>query len=76
MVGDYTAAATSNGKVHGVFATAKAPVGSTLAESMETNATGLLDAAEDGIAYTSANDKPVANAHSDHPQLLVPMLGQ
>ena len=76
MVGDYTAAATANGKVHGVFATAKAPVGSTLNEAMETNATGLLELAEDGITYTSKNDKPVPNAHSDHPRVLTPVVGQ
>lgn len=76
MVGDYMSAATSNGKVHGVFATAKAPVGSTLNEAMETNATGLLDFAEDGITYTSKNDKLVPNAHSDHPRVLTPVVGQ
>ena len=76
MVGDYMSATTSNGKVHGVFATAKAPVGSTLNEAMETNATGLLDLAEDGITYTSKNDKPVPNAHSDHPRVLTPVVGQ
>ena len=67
---------TSNGKIHGVFATAKAPVGSKLSEAMETNATGLADLAEDGIEYTSIHDRPVPNAHSDHPRSLVPMLGQ
>ena len=76
MVGDYASAVTSNGKIHGVFATAKAPVGSKLNEAMETNATGLADLAEDGLEYTSIHDRPVPNAHSDHPRSLVPMLGQ
>ncbi len=76
MVGDYMSATTTNGKVHGVFATAKAPVGGTLSEAMETNATGLLDFAEDGITYTSKNDKPVPNAHSDGPRVLTPVVGQ
>ena len=76
MVGDYMSATTEGGKVHGVFATAKANVGSKLNESMETNATGLADIAEDGITYTSEHDKPVANAHSTRPVSKVPLLGQ
>ena len=76
MVGDYTSATTTAGKIHGVFATAKAPVGSKFSEPMETNATGLADLAEDGITYTSEHDKPVANAHSDHPRAQVPMVSE
>jgi hypothetical protein len=72
MVGDYMAASIPGGKVHGVFAGAQAPVGSTLNESMFTNATGLADVAADEPQFSSANDKPVPNAHSDHPRRTTP----
>ena len=76
MVGDYTSATTSGGKIHAIFATANAPVGSTFDEAMQTNAAGLPDLAEDGVTFTSKHDKPVANAHSDHPRLTTPVVGQ
>jgi len=72
MVGDYTSGSFANGKVHGAFAEAKAPVGSTLNEEMFTNAAGLADVAEDEPQYSSKNDKPVPNAHSDHPRRTTP----
>jgi hypothetical protein len=72
MVGDYTSGSFANGKVHGVFAEAKAPVGSTLNEEMFTNAAGLADVAEWEAQYSSENDKPVPNAHSDHPRRTTP----
>ena len=76
MVGDYTSATTSGGKIHAIFATANAPVGSTFDEAMQTNASGLPDLADDGVTFTSKHDKPVANAHSDHPRLTTPVVGQ
>jgi hypothetical protein len=72
MAGDYITSAISVGKVHGVFADAKAPVGSTFNENMFTNTTGLADVAADEPQFSSANDKPVPNAHSDHPKRTTP----
>jgi hypothetical protein len=72
MVGDYIAAAIPGSKVHGVFAGAKAPVGSTLNEAMFTNASGLPPAEADEPQFSSANDKPVPNAHPDHPRRTTP----
>ena len=66
MAGDYQAASYLAQRVHGVFPVAKAPSGSTLEEAMDTNASGLPAAAsEEGSArLSSADDKPVAGAHS------------
>jgi hypothetical protein len=72
MVGDYMAASIPGSKVHGVFAGAQAPVGSTLNEAMFTNATGLADVAADEPQFSSANDKPVPHPHSDHPRRTTP----
>jgi hypothetical protein len=55
-----------------VFATAKAPVGATLNEPMDTNAVGMTAASADEPQFSSANDKPVANAHSDVPRRTKP----
>lgn len=63
MLGDYNAVAYPGTKAHAVFATAQAPVGSTLNEPMDTNAAGLPLAPANG-ALIVANDKPVKNAHS------------
>jgi hypothetical protein len=72
MVGDYMAASFTRGGVHGVFSDAQAPVGSTLNEASFTNATGLADVADSGPQFSSANDKQVPNAHSDHPKRTTP----
>jgi hypothetical protein len=72
MVGDFMTASFVGQKVHGVFADAKAPVGTTLNESMETNQFGLAEPAADEPRFTSANDKPVPNAHSDVPRRTTP----
>jgi hypothetical protein len=71
MAGDYQTVTLIGGKAHGVTPLASVPVGSTLNEAMFTNTTGLSDA-EDGPQFSSANDKPVPNAHSDHPQRTTP----
>ena len=71
MAGDYQTVAIVGGKSHGVTPLASAPVGSTLNEEMFTNTTGLADLA-DGPQFSSANDKPVPNAHSDHPARTTP----
>jgi Neuraminidase (sialidase) len=72
MAGDYMTATYPGTKVHGVFANAKAPVGTVLNESMETNAFGLADVAPDEPTFSSKNDKPVPNAHSDVPKRTKP----
>ena len=72
MVGDYMSLSFPGGKVHGVFAEATAPVGSTLNEAMFTNAVALADAAEEEMLFSSRNDKPVPNAHSDVPRRTSP----
>ena len=72
MVGDYQAASFSSGRIHGVFADASAPVGSTLEEAMFTNAHALADDVSGEPEVSSANDKPVPNAHSDRPRRTVP----
>ena len=71
MAGDYQTVAIVGGKSHGVTPLASAPVGSTFNEAMFTNTTGLSDLA-DGPQFSSANDKPVPNAHSDHPPRTTP----
>jgi hypothetical protein len=72
MSGDYITSEISAGKVHGIFADAKAPVGTTLNENMFTNTTGLTDITADEPQFSSANDKPVPNAHSDRPKRTTP----
>lgn len=64
MAGDYLTAAYVAQRVHGVFGVAKAPVGTTLEQAMDTNASGLAAAAEEGGQVSSANDKPVAGVKS------------
>jgi len=66
MLGDYQTTAYSGTRVHGVFAAAFSPSGSTLNEAMDTNAVGLaVDDSAFEPQFSSANDKPVPNAHSD-----------
>lgn len=64
MAGDFMTAAFPGGKVHGVFPIATAPVGSTFNQAMETNQHGIGDALPEEPQFSSANDKPVPNAHS------------
>lgn len=64
MAGDYMTTVFVGPKQHAVFPDATAPVGSTFHEAMETNATGISAAEADEPQFSSANDKPVANAHS------------
>ena len=65
MVGDYMSTSFVNGKAYGVFAGALPPSGGKYRQGMYTPKIGWL---EEGIgpALSSAGDKPVANAHSDH----------
>jgi len=65
MVGDYTSTSYVNGKAFGVFAKALAPSGSTFHEAMYTPAVGLIEE-EDGPFFSSAGERPLPNARSDH----------
>lgn len=63
MVADYESLAFVNGSAFPVFAIAKANTGSTFNQPMDTPTGGLV---EDLAIRTSAGEKPVRNAHSDH----------
>jgi len=65
MVADYIGVTYSNGNPFGIFAVATAPTGSTLHEAMYTTKEPLL-ALSDAPRFSSAADKPVPGAHSDH----------
>jgi hypothetical protein len=65
MVADYIGVSYSNGNPFGVFAGALAPSGATLNEAMYTTK-NPLPVAYDAPRFSSINDQPVANAHSDH----------
>lgn len=65
MVADYIGVSYVNGNPFGVFAVARALVGTTYAESMFTTKTPLpVDLSAQ--TFSSADDKPVPNAQSDH----------
>jgi len=64
MAGDYMTASFAGPKAHAVFPDATAPVGSTFNESMETNQSGISAPEADEPQFSSTNDKPVPNAHS------------
>ena len=64
MVGDYFSVSYVNGKAFGVFAVAQARVGSTFNEAMYTTSTGL--STPEGPTFSSADDKPIPGAKSDH----------
>lgn len=68
MVGDYISTSYVNGKAFGAFAKALAPKGAKFRESMYTPNMGLFEMQEgEGPYVSSAGDKPVPNAKSDHP---------
>jgi len=71
MAGDYQTVALAGGKTHAVTPLARPLVGSAFNMAMFTNTQGLADDA-DGPQFSSANDKPVPNAHSDHPARTTP----
>lgn len=64
MVGDYISTSYTTA-AFGVFAKANQKTGSTFDSAMYTTVTGLQNGAT-GQQLSSANDKPVPNAHSDH----------
>ena len=65
MVGDYISTSYVNGKAFGVFAGALAPRNGKFFEVMATTKVGFLEEGT-GPLLSSANDKPVPNAKSDH----------
>ena len=68
MVGDYISTSYLNGKAFGVFAKALAPKNAVFKEAMFTPSLGLFEMREgEGPYVSSAGDKPVPNAKSDHP---------
>jgi len=72
MVGDYQSVSFVSGLAHPAIAGASAPSGG-FRESMFSPVNGLLD----GVAmFTSDNDRPVPNAHSDHPRRMTPAKAQ
>jgi hypothetical protein len=64
MVGDYFSVSYVNGKAFGVFAVAQAKVGSTFNSAMYTTPFGL--GTPEGPTFSSADDKPIPGAKSDH----------
>ena len=65
MVADYIGVSYVNGSPFGVFAVAQTLSGTTFSESMYTTKSAL-PVSWDEPRFSSANDHPVANAHSDH----------
>ena len=65
MVADYIGVSYVNGNPFGVFAVAKTPNGTTLAESMYTTK-APLPAAGSSPRFSGLADRPVAGARSDH----------
>lgn len=66
MVGDYISTSFVNGKAYGVFAGALPPKSDKFREAMYTPAVGMLQEGT-GPVLSSANDKPIPGAKSDHP---------
>jgi len=65
MVADYIAVTYTNGNPFGVFEVAQALVGTTYNEATYTTRTPL-PVSYDAPRFSSIEDHPVANAHSDH----------
>lgn len=66
MLADYIGVSYMNGSPFGVFPGALPPSGSTLNEAMYTTR-NPLPVSYDAPRFSSANERPVPNAHSDHP---------
>ena len=65
MVADYIGVSYVNGNPFGVFAVAQAPTAGTLHESMYTTR-NPLPVSLDAPLFSSANERPVPGARSDH----------
>ena len=66
MVADYAAVGFGGGKAFPIFALAQAPTGSLFHEAIYTTAAGLGLEAPELEQLSSAGDRPVPNAKSDH----------
>ena len=66
MVADYIAVGFGGGKAFPIFALAQAPTGSLFHEAIYTTAAGLSPEAPELEQLSSAGDRPVPNAKSDH----------
>jgi len=64
MIADYISTSYVNGKAITVFAVAKAPNGNVFDQAIYTPTTPI--AARAGARFSSASEKPVAHARSDH----------
>jgi hypothetical protein len=73
MVGDYQSISFVNGQAHPAFSNATAKSGSIFNESMFSPVSGL---AEGMAVFSAENDRPVRNAHSDHPVRTTPAIGR
>ena len=65
-MGDYTATVFSGGKAFPIFAAAQANTGTLFDEPMFSTTTGF-QAAQHAAVLTSAAERPVHAARSDHP---------
>ncbi|MBI3646472.1 MAG: exo-alpha-sialidase [Acidobacteriales bacterium] len=66
MVADYIAVGFGGGKAFPIFALAQAPTGSLFHQAIYTTAAGLGPEAPELEVLSSAADRPVPNAKSDH----------
>ena len=65
MVADYVSVSYTNGHPWGVFAVAEAPANGLLRDTMATTKR-TLDSSASEPRFSSANDKPIPGAKSDH----------
>jgi BNR repeat-like domain len=67
MVGDYVSTAFSGGKAFPIFAAAQANSGTAFDEPIYTATTGFT-ASQHAAVFSSAAERPIPHAHSDHRQ--------
>ncbi len=67
MLADYIGVSYVNGNPFGVFPGALPPSGGTLLNEAMYTTRNPLPVSYDAPRFSSANDRPVPNAHSDHP---------
>lgn len=65
MVADYISTSYVNGKAFGVFAVANPPAGTVLNQAIYTTPSPLVRE-RSGSIFSSKNERPIANAKSDH----------
>ena len=66
MVGDYISTVYANGKARPIFALANAPSGTLPFDEAIYTTASALSAEVSSRQFSSATDRPVPNAHSDH----------